>query len=117
MPYVNSLPTFFMAEKFPNEMKLKALRQDLPWQLGTSSVKSAFRRNLEPQYRAWYGGLAPSGNFRSPSANSDPARPHYGPKDFAWISRTFEPFKSQLWGCRARFGANSGRNREEGLTL
>ena len=42
----------FMAEKFPNEMKLKLHAKIYHGKLGTSSVSSAaFRRNLEPQGR------------------------------------------------------------------
>ena len=46
-----------------------------------------------------------------------PARPHYGPKDFAWTLRALSGvLKASPEPPRPRFGASSGRNREEGLT-
>ena len=50
-------------------------------------------------------------------ANSDPTRPHHGPKDFAWILRALSGvLKASSEPSRPRFGASSGRNRGEGLT-
>ena len=51
---LNGLPTFFMAEKTPNERKLKLHAKIYHGKLGTSSVKfcGIIRRNLEPQGRA-----------------------------------------------------------------
>ena len=52
------------------------------------------------------------------SGNSNPARLHYGPKDFAWTLRALSGvLKASPGPPRPRFGASSGRNREEGLTL
>ena len=45
-----------------------------------------------------------------------PARPHYGPKDFAWTLRALSGvLKANPGPPRPRFGASSGRIREEGL--
>ena len=50
-------------------------------------------------------------------ANSDPARPHYGPKDFAWTLRALSGvLKASSGAAGPRFGASSDRIREEGLT-
>ena len=49
--------------------------------------------------------------------NLYPARPHYGPKDFAWTLRALSGvLKASSEPPRPRFGASSGRNRREGLT-
>ena len=65
-----------------------------------------------PPYLPESGGLDPiSGR------NSYPARPHYGPKDFAWTLRALSGvLKASPGPPRPRFGASSGRNRGEGLT-
>ena len=50
--------------------------------------------------------------------NLYPARPHYGPEDFAWTLRALSGvLKASPGPPRPRFGAISGRKREEGLTL
>ena len=49
-------------------------------------------------------------------ANSDSARPHYGPEDFAWILHALlGVLKARSGPLRPRFGASLGRIREEGL--
>ena len=49
--------------------------------------------------------------------NLYPARPHSGPKDFAGTLRGLSGvLKASPEPPRPRFGASSGRNREEGLT-
>ena len=116
---LNGLPTFFMAEKFPNEMKLKLHAKIYHGKLGTSSVKSAFRRNLEPQGRAlvWRFSAIPR-IFRSPSCKLRPRKAALWPRSFCMdFARTFERSKSSFGAAGPRFGASSGRNREEGLTL
>ena len=46
--------------------------------------------------------------------NLDPARPHYGPKDFAWTLRALSGvLKASPKPPGPRFGASSGRNREK----
>ena len=91
---LNGLPTFFMAEKFPNEMKLKLYAKIYHGKLGTSSVKSAFRRNLEPQGRAlvWRYSAIPA-DLRSPSCKRL-RKAALWPRSFCMdFARTFERSK------------------------
>ena len=84
-----------------------------------ASSSAAFRRNLEPKAALWYGGLAPFQRiFRSPSCKLRPCQPHYGPEVFAWTLRALlGVLKASSGAAGPRFGASSGRNREEELTL
>ena len=51
-------------------------------------------------------------------SNNLPARPHYGPKDFAWTFRALSGLlKASSGAAGPHFGAGSGRSGEEGLTL
>ena len=59
----------------------------------------------------------PAESGKTELANSDPARPHYGPEDFAWTLRALSGvLKASPGPPRPRPGASSGRNRQEGLT-
>ena len=59
----------------------------------------AFWRNLagRPRFGKERFSAIPEESSEAELANSDPARPHYGPKDFAWILRALSGvLKSQL---------------------
>ena len=59
----------------------------------------------------------PTGSAEVEPPNLYPARLHYDPKDFAWTLRALsDVLKASPEPPRPRFGASSGRNREEGLT-
>ncbi|OLP86778.1 hypothetical protein AK812_SmicGene32069 [Symbiodinium microadriaticum] len=72
--------------------------------------------NLELPVSSPRSGISLAPFRRIEAANSDPARPHYGPEVFAWTLRALsDVLKASSGAARPRFGASSGRN--QGMNL